>query len=350
MNRAVEAVLKHGTISAAARALGIPVPTLRTHHDRARQAGKAGPLQPLGHQAIIHPDVAAVCQTYEWAWQRWAATIGMVQARYEGPKAASPDIGTQKIVIASDLHVPFHEPEMIADMLAAEGDADLLIINGDLQDFYSISRFTKYEYLPVEREFAEVQAFLELASQRFPRVLIVEGNHDKPRFEKRLREHLDGEMVKVIEFLSGGNLSPIKAIAKQFPNVRLAEHKVGAHTIGWAALEGDLLVCHAEKFSITPGAALRKIDEWMRDFEQHTSLSGWRVLIQAHTHQLGMFPWGADRMLVEGGCLCKQHGYQLTARIGGRPQRRGYVTLNQTNGRTDINSIRLRWFDAEAAA
>lgn len=46
MRRAVEAVREHGTISAAARALGMPTPTLRTHYDRARQLGLAPAVLP----------------------------------------------------------------------------------------------------------------------------------------------------------------------------------------------------------------------------------------------------------------------------------------------------------------
>jgi len=60
-----------------------------------------------------------------------------------------------------------------------------------------------------------------------------------------------------------------------------------------------------------------------------------------------MFPWKADKVLIEGGCLSLVHGYQLQARIAGRPQRVGYVTLDQSNGVTDINSIRLVWLDAD---
>jgi hypothetical protein len=42
-------------------------------------------------------------------------------------------------------------------------------------------------------------------------------------------------------------------------------------------------------------------------------------------------------------------GYQFTARIGGRPQRRGYVVLEQVDGRTDINASRVVWLDPELA-
>jgi hypothetical protein len=45
--------------------------------------------------------------------------------------------------------------------------------------------------------------------------------------------------------------------------------------------------------------------------------------------------------------LCTSQGYQFTARIGGRPQRRGYVYLEQVDGKTDINRSRMVWLDPE---
>jgi hypothetical protein len=193
-----------------------------------------------------------------------------------------------------------------------------------------------------------VTLLLEHMSERFPKVLIVSGNHDQQRFEKQLRERVSEEMVKVVQYLAGGNLSAIAAAARRYPNVEIAKHRVDAnHTVSWFAQVNDLLVTHAEKFSITPGAALRKINEWFVDQRQVLGIAPWRVLAQAHTHQLGIFPFEADKVLIETGCLCTSHGYQMVAKIGGRPQRRGYVTLEQNDGVTDINSIRMHWFDAE---
>jgi hypothetical protein len=80
--------------------------------------------------------------------------------------------------------------------------------------------------------------------------------------------------------------------------------------------------------------------------KDHIGIQPYRVLIQGHTHAGGVNPWKADKLLVESGCLCKQHGYQLGARISGRPQRRGYVRFDQdASGVTDINSVRFHWLD-----
>jgi hypothetical protein len=184
-------------------------------------------------------------------------------------------------------------------------------------------------------------------SAAFPDVILVAGNHDTARFEKQIRLHLSPELMHVVEFLTGGNLSVLRVIAKRYPNVRFADTKVGRFDLGWFWQHGDLITAHAEKYSRVPGSALRGIDEWFTDQQEVLGLKPWRVLIQAHTHAAAVLPYKSDRMLVEGGCMCHVHGYQLGARIAGRPQRVGYVTLEQVEGRTAINSVRFVWLDAE---
>lgn len=331
--------------TAASQALGMSRSTFNSRLQAARRmVGTQGVAEPI--VVIPHVDPVAPALHYESAWQEWRHAIGQLKDR----PVKFPSKKTrrrQKIVIASDFHIPFHHKGHVAHLFTKEADADLLIINGDLQDFYSVSRFIKYENVPIERELAEVTLFLEEAAKTWPRIVIVGGNHDAQRFEKQLRDRLDPEMVRVIEFLTGGSLSPIAAIAAKYKNISIAKTHVGRHVVSWLAQEGDLLTTHAEKFSITPGAALRKIEECLQDLDRVLNLAPWRVLIQAHTHQMAWFPWHAGRLLIEGGCFCETHGYQLTAKVGGRPQRCGYVTLEQVDGVTDIASIKLHWLDAE---
>lgn len=289
-------------------------------------------------------------RSYESQWIAWQRAIGQARERYAGPSKRPVSIGRQKILIASDFHAPFHHAEYVAAMFERERDADLLIVGGDLQDFYSVSRFTKYEDVPFEEEMAAVTLLLEQMSERFPKVLIVEGNHDKPRFEKQLRDRVSEEMVKVISYLAGGNLSVIAAAAKRYPNIEIVRNKVDKRfEVGWYAQVNDLIVSHMEKFSRVPGSTLRGVEEWFADFENIIGLEkGWRVIVQAHTHAMGWFPYRSDKLLVESGCLCRTHGYQLTPRAGGRPQRQGYVTLTQNDGVTDFSSVRCHWLDADA--
>lgn len=285
--------------------------------------------------------------TADEAWEQLDGWIG----RKRAPKPKPPKWKAkkeQRIVIAGDFHAPFFDPDAVSQLIAQEsGRTDTLIISGDLMDFYSISRFIKYERITIEQEVAGTDALLGQLAAAFPDVLAIEGNHDTARFEKQLRALLSPDMVQVIEILTGGNLSVIAMLAKRYKNVRFAPMQAGHYALGWLTQVGDLIVSHAEKYSSVPGSALRKIEEGMADFEQVYGLKPWRVLIQAHTHAYSVVPWHADKLLCEGGAMCLTHGYQLSARMGGRPQRIGYTTLTQVDGKTDLNSVKFHWLNAE---
>lgn len=350
MRQVLEAVREHGTIAKAAAAIGMNRATFDSRWLRSKAWAKTQgieiPRVGDGHAVVVSPSPRLPI-TADECWALLDHWIG----RKRIPKAKPPKWHpktTQRLILAGDFHAPFHDPELVAEMIAAEaGQTDTLVITGDLMDFYSISRFLKYEHIPIEQEIAGADALLGQLAAAFPDVLIIEGNHDAPRFEKQLRALLTPEMMHCVELLTGGNLSIVKMLAKRYPNVRFAPQQAGSHQLGWLTQVGDLVVTHAEKFSITPGAALRKIEEGLADFEHVYGLQPWRVLMQAHTHQFALIPWHADKLLGETGCMCQTHGYQLTARMGGRPQRQGYVTLTQADGKTDVNSIRFRWLNAE---
>lgn len=286
---------------------------------------------------------------FEQAWQQWQRAIGMAKDRYCAPRPR-PDLGGTKILVVPDLHAPFHEADMFATMLEEESDADHCICIGDLGDAYALSRFLRYEHMPYRDEWASVTLAMQELASRFPRVTIVIGNHDA-RLEKQLRTHLTEDMVDAISFMTGGVLCPITALAKRYPNVEIAKHDIpGGRSVDWFTTVGDAWLGHPEKFSRVPGSALRFVEDWIADNEVALGMAQYRLIVMGHTHAAAILPYRADKLLVECGCLCQQQGYMLSPRIGGRPQRRGYVTFDQYNGVTDLNSVRFRWMDVERAA
>jgi predicted phosphodiesterase len=284
-------------------------------------------------------------QLHATAWQDWVQTVGKVNKHYKRKPPNETRGRGKKILVIPDLHVPFHHREALALMLHREKDADLAVVMGDIGDAFALSRFIKYEDLPYEKEIVEVQQMFELLSDSFPKIKLIAGNHDGARLEKMLRGTLNQDFMKAVLMLTNGVLSPVDALASKFPNIELSGHKVSRHSVRWFTQVGDALFTHAESFSRVPGAALRRIEEWITDMDRTLDLAPWRVLVQAHTHQLGIIPWSADKLLVECGCLSQTHGYQLSPRIAGRPQRLGYVTMEQEGGKTDINSVRCHWLD-----
>jgi hypothetical protein len=326
-------------------------PECKTGRIKSRSAKRCHDCRYTTHSRTKAPDPLGgpITNAFEAEWATFAREIGMARERYAGPSKRPVRVGRLKILVVPDLHAPFHDRAKLAAMLEREKDADVAVVMGDIGDGYAFSKYIKYEPVPYEHELAAITQILEQLSERFPSVVLIQGNHDAPRFERQLRDRLSQDMVAAIQVMTGGSLDPLEALcARRFPNVELASHAVGRHRVKWMAQIGDAIFCHAEKYSRVPGSALRSIEEWFSDNERIVDLAPWRVICQAHTHQLAALPWRADKFLVECGCLATTPGYALTARIGGRPQRTGYVTMEQCDGVTDVNSIRLVWLDAES--
>jgi len=100
---------------------------------------------------------------------------------------------TGTVGVLSDLHIPYHSELAVraaVDSLAAAG-IDALVINGDLADFYAISRWTKD---PRARDFSfELQSCREFVGwlrQTFPKIPIVykAGNHEE-RWQHYIWQH-----------------------------------------------------------------------------------------------------------------------------------------------------------------
>ena len=87
------------------------------------------------------------------------------------------------ILLISDLHIPYHNISAITAALdyGKENKVNTIIINGDLMDFYQMSRFEKD---PRKRsakfEFDSTKAFLVILRDTFPNAQIywIKGNHD----------------------------------------------------------------------------------------------------------------------------------------------------------------------------
>ncbi len=349
LRQAYEAVRSCGTIAAAAKSLKRSRSTFAHHWALAKEWAESEGLpipRPDGNMRQSEP-LPRLPQSADECWALLDGFIGRARKAAPKPGTIAPRKGTQRLVIASDFHAPFHDPWAVSELITRESSrTDTLIVGGDFTDSYSYSRFVKHEHISPEQEWAACDALLGQLSAAFPDIAIIQGNHDA-RLEKNLRAQVSPEIMFAIERLTDGQLDPMKAIAKRYKNVRFLGHKVGRHGVGWFTQYGDVIVSHAEKFSRVPGSALRSVDEWFTDRDHELGLKDWRVLLQAHTHAMGLLPWKADRLLGELGCLCEVHGYQLTARIAGRPQRRGYFKLDQCKGVTDLSSVRMVWLDPD---
>ena len=296
--------------------------------------------------AAAAPQIKEPLSSYEEAQQQWDRCVGRMKKRKESVPAKPK--GRERVVVIPDVHAPFHEPDMLAYICETEGEkCAKAICIGDISDAYAFSTFTKYERVSFSEEWAAVTQVIDALSRSFHEVEIIIGNHDA-RLEKRLMERLTPDMIDAIRYMSGGLLCPLTALAKQYSNVSIARHETpSGHFVDWFITDGDVWLGHPEKFSKVPGASLRAVEDWLLDNELALGLDKYRLIVMGHTHQLSSLPWRGNQLLVECGCICQTQGYQTKPRIGGRPQKRGFIAYEKTDGKVDINSVSMHWFDVE---
>lgn len=279
---------------------------------------------------------------YEAEWKVWQKHIGQAKDRYAGPCKRPVRTGRMKLVAFGDIHAPFHDAEALATVVAKESDADVALIGGDWTDAYAFSTFKKSKVVSWDEEAAAMVAQAETFSETWPVVKVLRGSNHPDRFEKRLRDHLDQEMIQAILSMTGGTLAPDLALIKRFPNLEVADWRTpDGKVVPWLTVVGDVVFSHAEKYSRVPAATLRGVEEWLTDFRGALGLPPIRVVVQFHTHAMAWNPWKSDMLLIEPGCMCRMHDYQLGSKIGGRPQRLGHVTMEFLDGKVDMNSIRI---------
>jgi predicted phosphodiesterase len=100
---------------------------------------------------------------------------------------------TGRIGILSDVHVPYHSDIAVraAVEYLAETGIDALVLNGDIADFYAISRYMKD---PRQRDFTgeleAVREFIGWIRQTFPKIPIIykSGNHEE-RWQHYIWQH-----------------------------------------------------------------------------------------------------------------------------------------------------------------
>jgi predicted phosphodiesterase len=95
-----------------------------------------------------------------------------------------------RALILSDIHIPHHNVEAVELALnyGVEQECDTIILNGDIMDFYQVSKWDREpSMMGIEQELVGVQQLFGLLRKLFPNAPIIyrEGNH-----EERLRAYL----------------------------------------------------------------------------------------------------------------------------------------------------------------
>jgi predicted phosphodiesterase len=233
--------------------------------------GKSGQNKPLKDKSMYQPP------TFNYNPYKLPESDEQIREPYHLPKA------NNNILLISDLHIPYHSIDAITAALdyGKKEKVNTVVINGDLLDFATISRFEKdLRKRSVKHEFDTTKEFLRILRATFPNAQIywLKGNHcvryehwlmakapeifDDPYYsmEERLRlneerVHLLGDKVLMKAgklFIHHGHIffrgfsAPVNSARGLFMKTKQSTicghtHKISEHSE--VSLDGSLITC-----------------------------------------------------------------------------------------------------------
>ena len=135
----------------------------------------------------------------------------------------SSNIDKTKILSLADPHCPYVAQFVLYIAEERHRDAAILVVPGDVGDYYSKSRFRKTRHQAFKDELRSVFRFIEWAATNWSDVRLMIGNHD-PRPEKQISNIFAGNTELLI--MTEQNL--LGRLASYFDNVRARTYNVMA--------------------------------------------------------------------------------------------------------------------------
>ena len=238
----------------------------------------------------------------------------------------SADIAN-RILSISDLHIPFH---LSIDIYRPYiGKVDTLVLNGDLEDCQSCSKFSKKYRIDVDKEMVMTREFLiDLIHMLTPKkVVVVKGNHEH-RMGRYLSDRLNEDLMSIMPdspmdliindgFRVKDRINKTETWYSPIVEVFKDENIDISYTGEWYRKVGQTIFAHPLSYSSGMLKTTEKaVDHFLRkdrDFE---------AVVLGHTHKLGSYIQGNIKMF-EQGCCCDLNKLDYND---------GYLTLPGQNG------------------
>lgn len=247
-----------------------------------------------------------------------------------------------KILSISDLHVPFINHHALSDALHKHKDADIVVVNGDLFDNYSVSVFPKQYRVPLEVEYCMVVEFISLLANTFPKVILVAGNHED-RFTKTLEKSNNFDIKQflstdILELVQKGYQFNHKGKMVKRASLKNVVYEPGVNN--WYCKIGRAIFAHPNpRFtSAIPGRTVistAKALESQEDFD---------ALIIGHTHRISSFV-DDGKLLMEQGSLCWPMDYAVSNRAIKSRQVTGWsVVYLDSDGKVDFTQSQVEYW------
>lgn len=186
------------------------------------------------------------------------------------------------ILVVSDVHIPFHDPDAVKAFIkySKKVQPKAIVLNGDIMDFFRLSRFTKGEGRNPLEEITLCRSFLSELRKNNPdaNIYYVIGNHET-RLERYVMEKAP-ELVSLIEDV--------------FSILKVKDFNI--HGCTSITMNNSFVFKHGTLLGNKSGlSAIKEIEK--------AYMSG----CSGHTHRLAKFitrKSGRKFVWAEGGCLC----------------------------------------------
>jgi predicted phosphodiesterase len=303
-----------------------------------RQLSKPGKTKVF--EKVLEDDVTEETETlWNTVWQR----LSRLQKQYSKlqltrTRGIVKDKTLTKILSLSDIHFPFARLDFLEQILEEHGDADILVINGDLMEGYLFSTYEKDERVLTIDEYNAAFMFVYLCSKLFPKVVLVEGNHDDRAGRALSKAGISKDSLSVFNLSLMGRIANGERLDSQgkliekihLDNVFFEQHE------SWYVRIGKTLFIHPSTMgSAKPGFT---VAGWNEKFSTRYSPGEYDSIVCGHTHQIykGIVN---NTLLIEQGCLAGLLTYSWSRRAlyKGNGQN-GYAVIYQDqDGNTDFN-------------
>ena len=209
---------------------------------------------------------------------------GLGQAKLVKPSTSA---SSESVVFLSDLHIPYHDEAAVASALRLirKTKPDRVVINGDVADFFQLSRFNiGHQRLDsLQEELDEANAFRINVRRAAPNAVIdeTEGNHDS-----RVKTYVQHNARALVSL---SVLDPDSLF-------KYRDLDIQAHPGAGFRLRKHFLVKHGTLIRQDAGATAKA------EYNQ-AGISG----ISGHTHRLAKYIKAGyeHREWSEQGCLCQ---------------------------------------------
>lgn len=236
-----------------------------------------------------------------------------------------------RILCLSDLHIPFNRD--ISEFFKYKGRVDVLVLNGDIIDNYSMSNFTKmYRQSLVDELITARELLIKLIEGINPKkVVVVTGNHEI-RMGKKIADKIGSDLLDLmpkdaLAFLFDTGFNYYDRIKKTktiyTPIDEVVDCEVEYLGNFWGKV-GQTIFVHPQAFrGTTLGTVGKAYDYFTAKGEDFQSI------VMAHTHRLGMTVMG-DKYLYEQGCCADlNHMDYMDIKLPKVGQTNGYIYIIQ---------------------